>query len=153
MFIRSIYGVITLENNTYYFIEEIFKSVKNRYGNLDKIKEAGGFSFDHVSKLTVKCTTVNEPKLASYTESPDCLKCKSTTINPKQIDDRCFRYDFALTQQHEEIKNHPEQISNIKSFIDLYNWDGMKHPTIINNNNYYTLLEKRSRNCFSCAIC
>ena len=121
MFIRSIYGVITLENNTHYFIEEIFKSVKNRHGNLDKIKEAGGFSFNHVSKLTIKCTTVDKPKLSSYTESPDCLKCKSGTINPKQIEDRCFQYDFALTQQHNEIKNHLEQTSNIKSFKDLYN--------------------------------
>ena len=39
--------------------------------------------------------------------------------------DRCFQYTFTLTQNHEEIKNHPEHVSNIRSFFDLYNWAGI----------------------------
>lgn len=59
--------------------------------------------------------------MQSYIESSDWLKCKSETINPKHINDRCFQYDFMLTQYLKEIKNHPKQISDIKSFIDSYN--------------------------------
>ena len=60
MFIRGVYGVIKLEMNTYNFFKESFKSLENRYGNLYKKMQGSRFSFDHVSKLTVKSTTVNE---------------------------------------------------------------------------------------------
>ena len=34
----------------------------------------------------------------------------------------CF---LALTQHYKEMKNHPDRVSNMKSFLDLYNWKGM----------------------------
>lgn len=36
--------------------------------------------------------------------------------------------------QHKEIKNHAEQVSNIKPFIDLFNWNYVKYSTVIDNN-------------------
>lgn len=36
---------------------------------------------------------------------------------------------------HTEIPNHPEQVSNIEPFTDLYNCDGIKNPTVLDNNN------------------
>ena len=30
---------------------------------------------------------------------------------------------------HQNIENHPERISNIKLFIDQYNWKGIDFPT------------------------
>ena len=37
-------------------------------------------------------------------------------------------------QHHKEIKNHAEQVSNIKPFIDLFNWNYVKYSTVIDNN-------------------
>ena len=34
-------------------------------------------------RTIIECTTVNEPKGPSYIISPDWLKCKNETINPK----------------------------------------------------------------------
>ena len=34
-------------------------------------------------------------------------------------------------------------MSNVKSFLNLYNWVGIEYPTTINENNY-TLLEKHN---------
>ena len=45
-----------------------------------------------------------------------------STISLKYIDDRCFHCVFMLTQHCTEIKNHAEQVSNIKTFLDLYNF-------------------------------
>ena len=42
-------------------------------------------------------------------------------------------YSFMLTQHYKETKNHPEQLSNIKIFIDLCNQVSIKYP---NGNNY-----------------
>ena len=58
----------------------------------------------------------------SYTNSPKWLENKKATINPKNNDDKCFQYAVAVALNHEQIKSHPEIISNIKTFIDQYNW-------------------------------
>ena len=47
---------------------------------------------------------------------------KKGTMNPKNNDDKYFQYAVAVTLNHEQIKSHPERISNIKPFIDQYNW-------------------------------
>lgn len=56
-------------------------------------------------------------------------------------------------QHYKEIKTHPEPISNIQPFIDLFNWDGIKYPTVMNNNNYAVFERKKYGNCFNWAIC
>ena len=32
-----------------------------------------------------------------------------------------------------EIKWNPKKVSNIKSFINRYNWDGIKYPSKVND--------------------
>ena len=63
-----------------------------------------------MSKLTIKCTKVNESKGLSYIRSRHLLKSKTTTIASKKNDDRCSQYAFTLMQHHEEIENYPKQI-------------------------------------------
>ena len=129
-----------LEINTHDFIEEIFKLVRNRYENLYKKMQESGFNFDHLSKLTIKYTTVNKPKRSSYIKSPNWLECKKCNSKSKNINNRLFQYAFTITHQHKEIKNHPEQKSIMKLFIDLYNWNGIKHRIVIDHN--YALFER-----------
>ena len=93
-----------LEINTHDFIEEIFKLVRNRYENLYKKMQESGFNFDHLSKLTIKYTTVNEPKRSSYIKSPNCLECKNATVNPKNINNRLFQYAFTLNTKMKKSK-------------------------------------------------
>ena len=47
-------------------------------------------------------------------------KNKKATINPKNIDDKCFQYAITVALNFEQIKSHLERISNIKRFIDQY---------------------------------
>ena len=54
----------------------------------------------------------------SYIDSPKWLKNKKDTINPKNNDDKCFQYALTVALNYEQIKNHPERISNNKPFID-----------------------------------
>ena len=56
-----------------------------------------------------------------YMDSPKWLKNKKATINPKNKDDKCFQYALTVALNHEQIKNHPERISEIKPFIHKYN--------------------------------
>ena len=67
---------------------------------------------------------------------------KNTTINPKNNDDKCFQYATKVTLNHEQIKSHPERISNIKHFIDQYNWKERNFPS---NKKDYNEFEKNNK--------
>ena len=51
---------------------------------------------------------------------------KEKTANLKNTDDEC-----ALN--YEEIKWNPERVSNVKPFINKYNWKGINHLSKIND--------------------
>ena len=50
-------------------------------------------------------------------------------MNPKNNDDKCFQYAFIDALNYQNIKNNPERISKIKSFIDQYNWKEINFPS------------------------
>ena len=50
----------------------------------------------------------------SYTESPEQLKSKRETINPKnEDDDNCFQYSIAVAINHQIIGRNLQKISKI----------------------------------------
>ena len=55
-------------------------------------------------------------------------KKKKSTINPKNTDDKCFQYTATVTLNYKKSESHPELVSNIKPFINKYNWKGINHP-------------------------
>ena len=65
----------------------------------------------------------------SYIDSPEWLKARGATINPKNIDDEFFKYAIAAASNHEKIDKNPQRITRIKSFIDTYNWKNIKFPS------------------------
>ena len=65
----------------------------------------------------------------SYIDSPEWLKNKGATINPKSKDNKCFQYPITVALNHEKIKKDPQRISKIKPFIDQYNWKGIEFPS------------------------
>ena len=64
-----------------------------------------------------------------YIDTPDWIKKKKATVDPKKTDDKCFQYAVAVALNDEEIKRNPESVSNIKAFINKYNWKGINYPT------------------------
>ena len=54
----------------------------------------------------------------SYIDSPKWLKNKKAKINPKNNGDKFFQYALTVTLNYQNIKNNPEIITKIKSFID-----------------------------------
>ena len=71
------------------------------------------------------------------------MRYENLTIDSKNIDYRYFYYCFALTKHHKDIKNYPEWASNINPFFSLYNWPNLECLISINNNNNYTIFEKK----------
>ena len=58
----------------------------------------------------------------SFEENHLWVLDKRGTINPKNKDHKCFQYSIVVALNHQNIKNHPERISNIEPFSNQYNW-------------------------------
>ena len=76
-----------------------------------------------------KCHKVNFKRGGSYTYSPDWIKKKIATINPKNTDNKCFQYAGTVALNYEEIESYPETVSNIKPSMNKYNWEGINNPS------------------------
>ena len=79
----------------------------------------------------------------SYIKSPEWLINKIATINPKNKDNKCFQYSTIVALNHQNNENHPEGISNIKPFIDQYNWEGVDFPAGIKDWKKFGRSDKR----------
>ena len=101
-------------------IEELFESLFQKYHEgLEESMKGSNFMSDsvdllyyHLQKASLKRTG------SSYIDSPEWLKNKKATINPKNNDDNCFQYEIIAALNHKQIKNHLERITNLKTFID-----------------------------------
>ena len=79
------------------------------------------FIFNSVQLMYNKCHKVNFKHGGSFIDSPDQIKHKKATINPKNEDNRCFQYPATAVLNFEEINCNPERVSNIKLLIKN-NW-------------------------------
>ena len=69
-------------------------------------------------------TKINFKRGGSYVESPDFIKKKKTTKNRKNDDDRRFQYVATIALKLDEKKDS-QRFSNVKSFINNCNWEGL----------------------------
>ena len=90
---------------------------------------ASEFFYDSVDALYYNLNKVNLSRGGSYIDSPKWLKSKKATINPNSNGDKCFQYALTVALNYEQIKKNLKRISNIKSFIDQYNWKEIYFPS------------------------
>ena len=64
----------------------------------------------HLQKIGLK-------RGGSYIDSPEWLKNKKATINPKNNDDNCFQYALTVALNYQNIKNNLERISKVNPFL------------------------------------
>ena len=113
-------------NETDDIIKGLLNSFLNNYQKEETILRNGSnFVFESVDLLSYHIHKTSLKRGKSYIKSPEWILNKRATINPKNKDNKCFQYSITVALNHQNIENHPERISNIKPFIDLYNWDSI----------------------------
>ena len=128
-YVRSDNEEIRSGNETPEIISKLIKSFLNNYQDEEKILRNGSnFVFESVDLLSYHIHKTNLKRGKSYIKSPEWILNKRATINPKNKDNKCFQYSITVALNHQNIENHPERISNIKPFIDKYNWKGIDFP-------------------------
>ena len=103
---------------------EFFNTFRKRYQEgLKKKMRGSSFTFDHIDLLEYHFHKISLNRGSSYTESPEWIKNKGVTINPKNPkNNNCFQYAIVAALNHQNIDHHPERISKLKPFINNYNW-------------------------------
>ena len=84
--------------------------------------------FESVDALSYHIHKLNLKRGKSYIKSPEWILNKRAKLSPKNNDNKCFQYWITVALNHQNIENHPERISNIKPFIDKYNWKDIDFP-------------------------
>ena len=120
---------IRLGNKTDDIVKRLINSFLNNYQKEKLIFRSGSkFVFESVDLLSYHIHKTSLKRGKSYIKSPEWVLNKRATINPKNKDNKCFQYSITVALNHQNIENHPERISNIKPFIDKYNWKGIDFP-------------------------
>ena len=87
------------------------------------MRESSNFIFESVERLDYKLQKIKLKRGGSYINSPKWIRDKKATTNQKNEDDNdCFQYALNVALNYQNIENHSERISNIKLFINKYNW-------------------------------
>ena len=112
-------------------INHLFNTFRKRYQEGSEIKMRGGsFTFERVDLLEYHLHKISLNRGSSYIESPEWLKNKGVTINPKNTkDNNCFQYAITAALNYQNIDHHPERISKLKPFINNYNWKDIEFPS------------------------
>ena len=104
---------IMIGNETDEIIKNLFESLFQKYQEgLEKSIKGSEFVFDNVNLLYYKFHKISLNRGGSYIDSPEWLKYKKATINPKNNDDKDFQYAVAIALNREQIKKPPRK--NIK---------------------------------------
>ena len=111
-------------------IKSLFKSFLQRFEeNLHEKMRGSDVEFNGINFF---CYNFNKGSIyrgGSYIDSPKWLKDKKSTINPRNNDDKCFQYAATLALKFDNIDNHLERISKIKTFINKYNRNDIDFPS------------------------
>ena len=131
MYTKSNNIEIMVGSETDEIIQELFKSPLQRYQEgLKESMKGSEIIFDSVNLLHYHLQKTSLKRIgSSYINSPESLKNKKATKNPKNNDGNCFQYALTAALNYLNIKNHSERVSNLKPFIDQYDWKGINFPS------------------------
>ena len=129
--IQKVITEIMIGSDTNEVIEDLFKSLLQRYQeNLEEKTRGSEFVFDGVNMLYYDLNKISLNRGGSYIDSPEWIKNKKVTINPKnRKDDRCFQYALTVELNYEKKLKKPQRIKKIQPFIDQYNWKEIDFPS------------------------
>ena len=105
-------------------INELIDSFMKRYQEgLETKMKGSSYIFERIDLLEYHLHKISLNRGSSYIESPEWIKNKGVTINPKNSKDKnCFQYAIIAALKYQNIDYHSEMISKLKPFINNYNW-------------------------------
>ena len=88
------------------------------------------FVFNDFLYLDVNFHQLNLMRGSSYLPLPDWLVRKKVIVNPHNDDEECFKWSV-ITAEKVGMKKDPQHVSNLRKFMDNYDWSGLEFPVSI----------------------
>ena len=112
-------------------INKLINSFMKRYQEgLETKMKGSSYIFERIDLLEYHLHKISLNKGSSYINSPEWIKKKGVTINPKNAKNHlCFQYAITAALNYQNIDCHLERISKIKPFINNYNWKDIEFPS------------------------
>ena len=108
-------------------VNNLLTTLKENYINDLSRMEGSEYHFERVALLKYKLHKISLRRAGSYIDSPKWIKNKAT-INPQNKNNCCFQYALVAALNHDKINNLPEIVSNLRRYINCYNWQGIYFP-------------------------
>ena len=130
-FLRSDNIICLPSSNTIDILDQLLASLYEKYQQDLKITHASSsFIYESVEECNFDFIKIDLRRGASYIETPNCLKSKKSTINPKNTQDvYCFTYAATIAFFHKESGTNPERISQkLRIYTQRFNWHDIDFP-------------------------
>ena len=80
--------------------DDIIDELVKYQEGLEKSQKRSEFVYDSVDLLCYHLHKISLKRGKSFTDSPEWLKNKKTTANPKNKDNKCFKYAITIALNH-----------------------------------------------------
>ena len=100
------------------------------------------FVFDSIMHMDISMHRLNLTRGSSYILLPDWLAKKKAIINPKNLDEKCFKWSVIAALKWEEIDRDHQCVSKLRRYEGEFDWSGMSFPVSTKN---ITKFEVRNR--------
>ena len=91
------------------------------------------FTFDRILYMDINIHRLNLTRGSSYIPLPDWLAKKKAIINPKNLDNKCFKWAVIAGLRWEEIGANPERISKLRRYESEVDWNELTYPVSTKN--------------------
>ena len=141
-FIRFMKGdeLITLAFNSrmtpVYYLNDIDSLVQSMIEHMTQQVENPAlrdskFVFDRIMYMDIRRYRLNLTRGSSYIPLPDWLAKKKAILNPKDLDEKFFKWAVIAALKWGEIDSHSERISKLRHYENEFDWSGMKYPVSV----------------------
>ena len=91
------------------------------------------FTFDRILYMDINIHRLNLTRGGSYIPLPDWLSKKKAIINPKNLDNKCFKWAVIARLTLEEIGANPERISKLRRYKNELDWNEITYHVSTKN--------------------
>ena len=110
-------------------VDGMIANMKFQIENVNPALINSRFVFDEFLHVDINFHQFNLTRGSSYLPLPDWLAKKKAIVNPHNEDEECFKWSV-IAAESPEMKD-PQRVSNLKKFVDSYDWSGIKFPISI----------------------
>ena len=116
-------SVISISSNNQ--INQFFNIIFTEFLNkLEEDKNSSNLTFEGVMKLKIKINLEKSVFGKSYIDLPTIIKTKQACVNPKNDDDKCFKWCLLIAKHYNDVKNNDR---NNTKYYKKY-WENIKEP-------------------------